>query len=117
MEKELGKWGEERACQELKNKGHKILDRNYKIRSGEVDIISSIDDFIVMTEVKTRTSRYLSSPENTVSRRKQRTIVMVADHYMKERNLDIEVRFDIVTIVKNSVMCEVDHLEDAFYPC
>ncbi len=117
MEKELGKWGEERACQELKIKGHRILERNYKIRSGEVDIISIVDGVIVITEVKTRSSRYLSTPGNTVTKRKQRTIVKVADHYIKERNIDKEVRFDVVTIVKNNVMCQVDHLEDAFYPC
>ena len=117
MEKELGKWGEDRAFQELKNKGHRIIGRNFKVRTGEIDIISRIDDLIVITEVKTRTSRYLSSPYNTVSRRKQRTIVKVADQYIKERNIELEVRFDIVTIVKNNVMCEVDHLEGAFYPC
>ena len=117
MEKALGEWGEERACQELKNKGHIILNRNFKIRSGEIDIISKVDNLIVMTEVKTRASDYLSSPGNTVGRGKQRKIIDVANHYIQERDIDMEVRFDIVTIIKNSVTCQVEHLEGAFYPC
>lgn len=115
MEKELGKWGEDRACQELINKGHRILDRNYKCRSGEIDIISTKHDLIIITEVKTRASRYLSDPNNTISRKKQRTIIKVADQFIKEANFEQEVRFDIVTIIKNSVMCKVDHIEGAFY--
>lgn len=116
MEKELGKWGENRACTELINKGHTIITRNYKGRFGEVDIISRKDDFIVITEVKTRASRYLSAPGNTISHKKQRTIIKVADQFIKESDLDQEVRFDVVTIIKNSVMCSVDHIEGAFYP-
>lgn len=116
MEKELWKWGEERACQELKNKGHQIIARNYKSRFGELDIISQKDDLLVVTEVKTRTSSYLSSPGNTISHKKQRTIIKVTNQFIQETSIDQEVRFDVVTIIKNSVMCKVAHIEGAFYP-
>ena len=116
MTGELAKWGEDRACQELKNKGHFILSRNFRNRAGEIDIISKINELIVITEVKTRTSRFLSSPTKTISLRKQRTIINVANNFLRDKNIDLEVRFDIVTIIKNSVVCEIEHLEGAFYP-
>lgn len=116
MTLELGRWGEQRALKELVNKGHVILQTNYKNRKGELDIVSYDGDTLVVTEVKTRVSRYLSDPASTVGIRKQKTIIHVTNSFMNEFNINNEVRFDIVTIVKNSVMCKIDHIEGAFYP-
>lgn len=113
---ELGKAGEDLAVKYLTQKGYQILRRNFRFKKEEIDIICKQNDMLVIVEVKTRHSDYLAGPEVTVTKRKQRAIIKVANHYILEENLDIETRFDIISIILNEKTKEIEHLEDAFYP-
>lgn len=113
---ELGKLGEKMAADHLRKKGYNILTQNYFFGKAEVDIVAKIDNQLVFVEVKTRESSYLSDPEYTVSMKKQRQVIKAADAYVKEFDLDLESRFDVITVIVNSKYTKVDHLEDAFFP-
>lgn len=113
---ELGEKGEELATLFLKKKGYKILCRNYRFKKLEIDIIAKDQDDLVIVEVKTRASRYLAGPEDTVTKGKQRSIIKAANQYIIENEIDLETRFDIVSIILNEKETDINHLVDAFYP-
>ena len=69
-----------------------------------------------MVEVKTRSKGYLLSPEEAVDTKKIRRIVAASDAYVRQFNINLPVRFDIVCLIKNGRCYEVEHIEDAFYP-
>jgi len=113
---ELGKLGEKLAAEHLRKKGYTIITQNYFYGKAEVDIVARTDKHLVFVEVKTRQSSYLSDPEFMVPMKKQRQVIKAADAYVKEFDLDVESRFDIITVIVNKEYTKVDHLEDAFYP-
>ena len=113
---ELGKLGEKMAAELLRKKGYSILKQNYFFGKAEVDIVAQVNNQLVFVEVKTRESSYLSDPEYTVSMKKQRLVIKAADAYVKEFDLDLESRFDVVTVIVNKQYTKIDHLEDAFFP-
>jgi putative endonuclease len=113
---ELGKIGEKMAAEHLRKKGYNILKQNYVFGKAEVDIVAEKNNQLVFVEVKTRQSSYLSDPEFMVPMKKQKQVIKAADAYIKEFDLDMESRFDIITIIVNNEYTKVDHLEDAFYP-
>lgn len=112
---ELGKRGEDLALAELQNKGYTILDRNWRFRKAEIDIIARKDAFLVAIEVKTRSSTTFGNPQDFVSHQKIKRLVTAMDHYVKSRDLELEVRFDIIAIVQHQTGYKLEHLEDAFY--
>ena len=114
--KELGKQGEDGASLYLEENGYKILNRNWKTGAKEIDIIAENDDFIIFVEVKTRSEDYLEHPRTAVMASKQKTIIKVADQYIRQYNVDKECRFDIITIIKSNGGLEISHIENAFYP-
>jgi putative endonuclease len=67
-------------------------------------------------EVKTRISNYLNDPALMVPLKKQKQIIKAADEYIKEHDIDMPWRFDIISIVVNSKERKIEHIEDAFYP-
>ncbi|UKN00694.1 YraN family protein [Paracrocinitomix mangrovi] len=113
---DLGVAGEELAVDFLVNKGHTILSRNYRFQKMEIDIISEWGNMLVVTEVKTRQSSYLTDPNEILSLSKQRFLIKAADQYIKENEIDKDCRFDLVIIVLNEKQKEIEHIEDAFYP-
>lgn len=113
---ELGKLGEQIAHDFLIDKGYKILDRNWFFQKAEVDIIAQKEPgTLVIVEVKTRTSSFIGNPEEFVTKKKIRLLVMAANEYVISKKINVEVRFDIIAIVKNSKYQNVDHIENAFY--
>jgi len=97
---ELGKSGEELAAETLRRRGYTIVDRNYRCRCGELDIIARLGDTLVFIEVKTRSSDRYGLPEEAVTPRKQRQMVRTAQYYLAERGLgDCLCRFDVVSVV------------------
>jgi putative endonuclease len=112
----LGEQGEELAAEHLKEKGYKILHRNWKSGKKELDIVAENKDFVVFVEVKTRSENYLSRPNETVSREKQRLMLFAADSYIRIYNVNKESRFDIITIISKGQNFTIEHLENAFYP-
>ena len=114
--KRLGQTGEDKATEYLKNKGYKILERNWKSGKLEIDIITENKDFIVFVEVKTRSDDYMEHPKTAINRDKQRSMIYAADNYIRWNNIDKESRFDVVFVIKNGEDYEIDHIENAFYP-
>ncbi len=113
---ELGKQGEEIAANHLVEKGYKILARNWRYRNAEIDIIARKSDELAIVEVKTRTSNYFGEPEEFVSRKQQQNLIMASNEYVIRNDLDVDVRFDIISIVFNQKQQRVYHIEGAFYP-
>lgn len=113
---EIGKEGELIAERKLVKEGYIVLERNYRFKRDEVDIIASKNDLIIFIEVKTRSNNYLGEPEEAVTKSKQKRIIKVANHYMLENDLDNEARFDIFGIIVNQKEVIINHLKDAFTP-
>ena len=111
----LGLEGEDAAQNLLLKKGYTILKRNYRFRKAEVDLIVQKGDQIIFVEVKSRTSKWVTHLADHVSKKKIRLVVEAADHYVTQNKIDLEVRFDIITVLKTKKGLELEHLEDAFY--
>ena len=112
---ERGNRGEEIAIGELTRRGYRIIERNYRCRLGEVDVIAVKEGTIVFVEVKTRRSDDYGSPEMSVTARKQRQLVKVALSYLQHRNLlDRDARFDVVAVEFGSAADRVTIIKDAF---
>lgn len=110
----LGNLGEQIACAYLIKKGYRILAQNWRYLKNEIDIITIHKNTLVIIEVKTRTSTYFGKPETFVSTAQQKRICKAADAYLQISNLDIEVRFDIISIIKNTQQQKIEHIKDAF---
>jgi putative endonuclease len=112
---ELGSKGEEFAVNFLLQKKYTILDRNYRFDKAEVDIIAKHDNVLAVIEVKTRSSKDFGNPQDFVKPKQIQRLVKAVDEYITANNLDLEVRFDIIAIVKTGKGFEIEHLENAFY--
>lgn len=113
---ELGVLGEEIAVDYLKRQGYKILTRNYRHKKEEVDIIAQHNKTLIVIEVKARNSDYHQSPQEAVTKKKQASIIKVANAYIEENEIDLETRFDVIAILITEKEINVEHFEDAFYP-
>lgn len=99
LRKLLGSKGEDRAARFLVKQGYKILERNYRTRSGEIDLIALHEGDVVFVEVKTRTSDAYGAPELAVTPQKQRKMIKAALGYIKYKKLhQVPCRFDVVAI-------------------
>lgn len=95
----IGTEGEQLAVRFLKKNGYKILQRNYRCKNGEIDIICYDRGIIAFVEVKTRYSDKYGPPELSVTRAKKRQIIRVALHYLAKKKIeDRDLRFDVVSI-------------------
>lgn len=112
---ETGRKGEEEGQLYLKKKGFTILHTNWRWHHYELDIVATIDAELVIVEVKTRSVDFLISPEDAIDRKKIKRIVAAADAYARYFNIDLPVRFDIITVIRNNDNYRIDHIEDAFY--
>tara|TARA_B110000116_G_C16371541_1_gene374365 strand:+ start:55 stop:411 length:357 start_codon:yes stop_codon:yes gene_type:complete len=111
---DLGKEGELIAQKFLIKKGFKILNCNWRHLRYEVDIIALDKDFLVFVEVKTRSSFRYGFPDEAVNYRKEKMLIEAAEIYLEQKDLYNEVRFDIVSVVKNEKDEKVYHIVDAF---
>jgi len=108
-----GREGEELAAKFLQEKGYNILETNWRFRHKEIDIIAIRDDEIVFVEVKTRKNTDFGYPEEAVDYNKQKHLIDAAEAYMIDKNLDLNARFDVISIINNS---KIKHYPYAFYP-
>ena len=111
----LGKAGEDLAVAHLEGKGYRILERNWRWGKEEIDIIAIDGHFLVIVEVKTRSSNVFAEPEASVTKHKQQILVRAANAYARYRRHPGEVRFDIVTILIRPEGKTINHIVDAFY--
>ena len=112
----LGKKGEEIARNYLVQNGYRLRDTNWRYRKNEIDIIAEKNNFLVVVEVKTRTSDYFENPKEAVTRKKQKFIIQAAEAYIMEKDVDLETRFDIIAVTIINHKTEIEHIEDAFQP-
>lgn len=112
---ELGKKGEQLAVDFLLENGYVIKERNYRFDKAEVDIIARIKDVLAIIEVKTRSTTDFGNPQDFVKPKQIKRLVKAVDEYVTVNELDVEVRFDIVAIVKYGSKYNIEHLENAFY--
>ena len=111
---DLGKKGEQLAVDFLQQKGFTILERNYRFQKAEVDIIIQKENLICAVEVKTRSTPEFGNPQDFVKPKQIQQLVKAMDFYITENDLDVELRFDIVAIIKNKLGTKIEHLKDAF---
>lgn len=110
----LGKAGEQEAMEYLMKNDYMILERNYRAGKHEIDIIAFKDDEIVVVEVKTRSGNEVLEPEEAVDHRKRQMLIWAADKYVREKNRQEGVRFDIISIIEGKEGRELRHIKDAF---
>jgi len=111
----LGKKGEQLAVGFLLKNNYEIIERNYRFDKAEVDIIARIKDTLAIIEVKTRSSTEYGNPQDFVKPKQIQRLVKAVDEYVNVNDLDVEVRFDIIAIVKENNNFNIEHLENAFY--
>ncbi len=111
---ELGKEGELQALNYLKKNGYQILEKNYRYLKAEVDIIAKKGTVLVAVEVKTRSTDFFGNPQDFVNQKKIQLLLSAIDYYVNKKDLDVEVRFDIIAILKKRNKFEIEHIEDAF---
>ncbi len=112
---DFGAKGENLALEFLIAKGYKILETNWHSGHSEIDIIAQNGPFLVIVEVKARGSDFVL-PQEAVNKKKQRLLVKAAEDYVLSKNISLEVRFDIVTVVSYNGKFKIAHIENAFYP-
>ncbi len=114
--KEIGSKGEDIAADFLFSKGYEILERNWRFKRAEIDIIAKHKDKLIFVEVKTRSYSYYGEPESFVNNKKKRLIADAASQYMKKINYDWAIRFDIIGIlIEKDKKPIISHFEDAFF--
>ena len=116
--KEIGDFGENAACEYLKNLGYSIVQKNFHSKHGEIDIIAYDKSCTVFIEVKTRKNSLYGNASEFVDFRKQQKIILCAKYYLGD-NIDEEVRFDVVEVYyyekgDNLILKEINHIKDAF---
>ncbi len=112
---ELGALGEKLAVAYLKENGYEVLETNWRSGQLEIDIIAKNKDFIIVAEVKTRSTNVFGEPEEFVNKQKQKLLIRAASDYVVKMDLDTEVRFDIISVLIKGNKNQVNHIIDAFY--
>ena len=113
--KNLGNAGENFAARYLEQHGYKILEKNFRVRSAEIDIIAQIGDVIVFVEVKTRSNIRHGLPAEAVNFRKQKKIIDAASVFLQdEKYFDSPCRFDVIEIYSDGIKFTARHIENAF---
>ena len=111
----FGRAGEDRAADFLASRGYKILQRNYKTKLGEIDIIARDRQTICFVEVKSRTTERFGLPQEAISKSKQRQIAKVALMFLKENNLwNSFARFDVVAVLCSEGKPRLELIKNAF---
>lgn len=117
--RELGRWGEAVARRHLVSCGYRLLETNWRISRGEIDLIMQIGEVIVFVEVKSRSSQEFGLPEAAVTASKQKRLIALAWSYLQEKEmLDREWRIDVIAVegTPREGPTRLDHYENAISP-
>ena len=119
FKKVVGNRGESIVASYLKEKGYKILERNFRSGRNEIDVVAEDGNSIVFVEVKTTSSdrsEDFKLPREAVDKNKKERIIECArDYIMKHRCSYEGYRFDVVEVYLNRDTPEINHIENAFY--
>lgn len=111
----IGRRGEDEAARFLESRGYKVLERNYRCRYGEIDIVARDGKTVVFVEVKTRGSDRFGAPTASVDARKQKKILLTSQFYIESNRLfDSDLRFDVVGIEMNGGKLAFELVKNAF---
>lgn len=115
----FGLSGEAMALKHLKQKGYKVVEKNFRCKFGEIDIIAYDGPCLVFIEVKTRSSDNFGPPAASVNLRKQQQICKATHIYITDKKLtDCEIRFDVVTLlIESNRPPEIEIIANAFEYC
>lgn len=111
---ETGKIGEELARTYLLKNGYKILDINWVFNHKEIDIVAQHDNKIIFVEVKTRSNTVFELPKEAVTIKKQKNLVYAADGYLQQKEIELESRFDIISVLAQGQPKIMEHIKGAF---
>jgi putative endonuclease len=112
---QLGRKGEQLAADHYRALGFRVIDRNYRCREGELDLVLGRPGIVVFCEVKTRRSTRFGEPSEAVGFVKQRRLRRLAAHWLRERRPgSVQVRFDVVSVIVRGDRSELTHVPDAF---
>jgi putative endonuclease len=106
-----GQKAEEKAALFLREKGYQILEKNYRYKRSEIDIIARKENTLVFVEVKYRSKNSYGDPEASVDEKKEIQVLSGAENYIFDKDWNGEIRFDIISILSDSA---IEHFEDAF---
>lgn len=116
LHNQLGIFGEREAATWLDKHGYTILEKNWRFKKAEVDLIALYENTLILVEVKTRSTDYYGPPEISVSVGKQKMLCLAAQAYLEEKKLNVEIRFDIISIITRHNGTRISHIPNAFYP-
>ncbi len=112
----LGRWGENVAAIHLEASGLSIVERNWRCRGGEIDLIARDDETVVFVEVKTRRGRDYGAPEEALTPQKAQKLLVLGQQYMADHALeDVNWRIDLVAVELdgNGRLLRCDHIPNA----
>lgn len=112
----LGKKGEDLAAVYLAGLGYKIIERNWRHKNDEIDIIAQDGHTLVIVEVKTRSTDVFGNPEDAVTITKQKFLIRATEEYIFKNDSLLETRYDIISIIKQGSKETIRHIKEAFYP-
>jgi putative endonuclease len=111
----LGRSGEDIAVDLYEARGYEVLERNFRCKEGELDVIAAKGRTVVFCEVKTRRTDRWGEPSEAVDHRKQARLRRLAAAWLRERRPgSVDIRFDVVSVIVADGRARVTHLEDAF---
>lgn len=113
-----GALAEAAAATFLMEKGYRIVERNWRNRTGEIDIIGEYKDMLVFIEVRSRSGNLtFGTPSESVNQRKINQVRSMAEQYLHFRkSYDVPIRFDVVAVILNpdKSVASIEHIEQAF---
>ena len=113
--RERGQLGEDAAARYLESVGYRVLERNWRYRQWELDLVCQGRDGLVFVEVKTRAAGAMADPAGALNRDKQARLAKAAARYLSAQDAwDQPYRFDLVTVVDTGQGLDVEHFENAF---
>ena len=109
---EKGKLGEEIALKYILSKGGNVIEKNYRTKMGEVDLIAKLNGELVFVEVKTRTNTLYGKPVEAVNEPKQKHLISTAKYYLYSKHLENEfVRLDVIEVYLRENSYKINHIK------
>lgn len=112
--RQLGKYGEDKAVEYLQKKKYRIIQRNFRYARGEIDIIATYQQYIIFIEVKLRKNFKFGTPESSVDLRKQDKIKRTAEYFLLRYKDNKKIRFDVISIQIKNGRGKLKHFQNAF---
>ena len=117
-QKERGNWGEDRAARYLRLHGYRIVERNFRCRQGEIDIIARKGEIVAFVEVKQRKSADFGEAREFVTYAKQHRVIAAAELWLLKTGSELQPRFDVIEVYApegtKTLRPEINHIENAF---